>query len=675
MRIKNGLILMAVIGVVSDVAVAGGSDFLPRPTRNGAFVDLFTSYERDDNPGSVRSFGWHDTFFKEKLTFFSNGYFYHPRFLQYQVSVAGALKQERFEASYLNPQDWRHGEGVEYDGRLFFLPEHPYNLELYALRYEPLFKTQAATEHDSLQSGWGALFQYRQRPWFSHAKLSDSTTRSGILTSNVRRLGLDGEYVTRLGTAGQFSLNASVNPTHFSNSQGLDGRSTEFLFGNLINLKRVRLNSSLTRNTSDQDNGLSGRFENDQFTWYELLSLYFPLNFRSDLSFRRQENESTIPDTLTSIDRTLSDTSEQVQLDIVHRLFRSLDTTYRFLDISRDSSGGESTFRSNSLFVNYTKMIPDGRVLAGVNLGRSRSDNKGRADVVDEPHPGTAVPGVFTLAQQNADPRSVAVFIKSPLSPFQAILLVEGPHYVVTPVLNTLQITMLDLPPQFTVPGTYDLFVDYSLSTGEFGLGTDNVGCNLSVELLNTMLTPYYSYAAIRSTVESGSFPGTPLDSTTHTVGLRFHQGPLRATGEYQNLDWDISPYQAWRSEVQYISSLNPRTRVYLSGAYVNKYYSHGTSVAFSEPYTDENATAFGSIQRQFAPRSLVLSGGGSFTRLRGRVDGNAYTLNGSLSWKIGRLSLAAGASAYKSDTRGFNAFSSDRFHEYYYVSLRREFF
>ena len=86
--------LVAGIGVASGVLVADASDFLPRPTRNGAYLDLFASHERDENAGGVRSFGWNDTFFKEKLTLYSSGFFYHPRFLQYQASIATALKQE-----------------------------------------------------------------------------------------------------------------------------------------------------------------------------------------------------------------------------------------------------------------------------------------------------------------------------------------------------------------------------------------------------------------------------------------------------------------------------------------------------------------------------------------------------------------------------------------------------
>ena len=676
LRLRASIILVAGIGVASGVLAAAGSDFIPRPTRNGAFVDLFASRERDENSGNVRSFGWSDTFFKEKLTLYSNGYFYHPRLLQYRASIAAALKQERYEASYLPAQDWRSDHGAEYEGRLFFLPEHPYNLEIYALRYEPLYKTQSATQHDSLQSTRGALFQYRRQPWFAHARATDSTTRSGVLTSKVRRLGVDGEYFTRFRNGNHVSVSGAYNPTRFSHSQGLEGSSSEVLFGNTIDLQRVRLNSNVTRNMSEQENGPSGRYDNDQFTWYEILSAYFPMNVRSDLTFRRLENDSTIPDPLSSLDRTYSDTSREVQLDVVHRLFQSLDTRYRGLDISRESSGSDSDFRSHALFVNYTKVTPAGRLLAGLNRGRSRLDSRGRGDVVDEPHPGIAVPGgVFALGQQNVDPGSVAVFLMSTVAPFQAIFLQEGPHYVVTPVLNSLEITMLDLPPPFLPPGNFDLFVDYSLSTGAFGLSTGSVGGNLSIELLDTMLVPYYGYAAIQSEVLSGSFPGIPLDSTTHTAGLRFHRGPLRALGEYQNLQWDVSPYRAWKTELQYIGSVDPRTRVYVSGSYVNKYYPRGTSGGFSEPYTDENATAFGSIQKQFVPNHMVLSAGGSFSRLRGRVEGNAYTLNGSLSWRIGRLDLSAGASASKSDLRGSTAFSSDRLHQYYYVSLRREIF
>ncbi len=675
MRLKTLLIRIVAVGCACTCAFADWKSFVPRATRNGAFFDLFGSIEHDDSRNGTWPFEWTDTFFREKLTAYSNGYVYHPKFLQYYVALAGALKQEDYRATSFDSPGWTHGSGVEYDTKLLFLPEHPYSAELFALRYEPLFKEQSAVQHNNVQTSWGGSFQYRRKPWALRAGYNDNTIESGVSSSNVARYSVDGEVlkVTRNGYL--VSANAAYHPSTFSNSAGLEGDTTEYLFGNVIDLRRARLTTTLASNTSDQEGNASGRYTTDQFAWYEMLNLYFPLGFRSNVSYRYQDNNSEQPGGIASGSRTLSDLSRNFQLDVLHRLYQNLDTTYTYLDHSRSSSGGDTTFRSNTLGLSYNKLIPRGRLLAGVYLGRGKTENQGRADVVNEPHLATPVPGFFDLVQQNVDLPSVAVYLQSPLSPFQMILLTETIHYTVTPISNTVQITVFALPPAFVVPGTYDFFVSYSLITGDFGLQTDTLGYNASVELFDTMLTPYYSYGSVQSDVVTGTFPGIPLDSRTITAGVRYHRGPWRARGEYQDVQWEVSPYRAWKGELQYVGTLNPTTRLYATATYLNKYFPEGTTIQLGEGYTDSTISASGSIQKQLPPRSMALSAGGSFSRLQGIVDTNAYAVNASLLWKIGKLDFSAGASAYSSDTQGATGFDNSRFHEYYYFNVRRVFF
>jgi len=71
----------------------------------------------------------------------------------------------------------------------------------------------------------------------------------------------------------------------------------------------------------------------------------------------------------------------------------------------------------------------------------------------------------------------------------------------------------------------------------------------------------------------------------------------------------------------------------------------------------------------------MTLSGGGSIARLAGLFESRAYSLNAALSWKIGMLDLAVGASAYGSDTSTDEGLSNGRRHQYYYVKIRRWLF
>ncbi len=52
----------------------------------------------------------------------------------------------------------------EYEFRTLILPEHPYNLELFVLRYNPFVIGRANSEIGSVTLSKGALFTYKKRP-------------------------------------------------------------------------------------------------------------------------------------------------------------------------------------------------------------------------------------------------------------------------------------------------------------------------------------------------------------------------------------------------------------------------------------------------------------------------------------------------------------------------------
>lgn len=673
------LMLCVTVACAPSITLADWRDFAPRPFENGAFIDTYSSYEHNNiRSGAAASSRWTDTFIREKLTLFSNGYAYHPRFVQYRFSIAGALKQEDYSSSFSsNSSGWTNNTGLEYDVRLFFLPEHIYNVTAFAARYEPLFKEQAASQHNAVENTQGVSFRYRQKPYFLHSGYGHHNIESGLTTSDIQRFFLDSEYFKRFVNGNEVSVTGAFNPSWFTSTGGVDGSTYQYLLGNLVNLQQVRLTSNLSKVQADQQSGTLQSFSNDQLSWYELLTAYLPWQFRTDLRYLYQNNDSTIDEPGSVPSRNLNNTSNNIELDVAHRLYESLDTTYTFLDNWQNSSGGQTSFLGHSLSLNYTKEIPWGRVLAGTTVGTGVTDSSGQASIVNEPHPAVPVPGSFVLGQPNADPAAIIVLLKSPLPPFQLIQLVENVNYVVIPVQNTFQINVFSLPPQFVVPGTYDFFVSYSLAGGSFKLRTDTYGSNASVQLFEDLLTPYFSYLLVRSDVLSGEFPGVPLDSTTYTGGLILHRGPVRVRGEYQDFQWDAAPYMAWLADVQYVSALTATTSIYGAVSYLNKHYTQGSIVYYGNvtDYTEESLTGSGNIQQQLFDRSLFLSAGGSYSRINGLVDTNAYSGNASLIWKIGKVDLTVGASAYGSDSSGTNSVSTRRTHEAFYLKFRRRLF
>ena len=678
MRARLKLVLVAILALAGAPAFAAWSDFAPRPFENGAWLDLFGAYEEDNTSRESANFTWSDTFLREKITLFSNGYVYHPRFFQYQISLAGGLKQELYETTGLPPTGWRHGTSVEYDARLLFLPEHRYNVELFARRFEPLYKEQSATQHNSVATQKGAHFRYRQKPYFFHAGYSDDTNETETTSSAVTRLTADGQYYKAYLNGNLLSVTAAYSPSDFTGDFGLEGSSTTAVLGGFVTLPRSRLSVSVGDNTFEQGSPTLGSSRNEQFSAQEILSVELPLNFRTDLSYRVLDNKNFNRPPGSTVETELNDLSEALGLSVIQRLYRSLDTTYAYLHDDRTSTAGDSTLTSNSLSLGYTKQILGGVLLAGTSLARSETDNRGRRDIVNEPHPATPVPGLFLLGQRDADPNSrIDVSVKSPVSPFPIVDLRPGLDFWVNTAVDPFEVHVIGLPPSVPLgePG-YDLFVTYSLVSGDFVFQSDTYAYNAAVQLMDGyLLTPYYTFVAVRSKVLSGVFPGTPLDSTTYTAGLRYQRGPLRALGEYQHQEWEISPFRAYRVEVHYSGALDPTTTAYGTLAYLHKDYGGGSASTAPSGYTERTAAASGSITKELLERRLRLSAGGSYARMQSLTDTSSFSLNASLVWTIGRTNLVVGASGYGSDTETAYAPSYGRSHQYYYVRLRRELF
>lgn len=649
--------------------------FLPRSFDAGAYLEVYGVSESDELENYLGKVTWRDDFVREKLTLFSNGYVYHPRFMIYHAEFAGALKQEWFEASYVPPQDRRDGDAYEYDFRLIFLPEHDYNFEVFALRYEPLLKEQWAVHRENVNTSYGADFRYRRKPWFFHSRYDEETTEYGDESTDVSRLGLDGMFYRQWGAGYVFSADAAYNPSKFETSAGLEGDSDDARIGNLLDFGRYRLSSNLTWNRYAQRGVLDRRdIESDQLFWWEQFTAYLPWNLRAEAAYRWQDSENRLPlrDGGTSV---YDSTSQYVDFDLIHRLYQSLESTYSFRFADQDSSAGGSSSTSHGLNFNYTKAIPRGRVTANLGGTRTDLDNKGRLSVVEEGHPAQPVPGSFVLARQNIDRATIRVTLRSPLPPNDLVELVERVHYTLAPAGAGLELTVFALPPQFAVPGTYEIRVSYVLDDGNYELTTDTLSHGVSVELFDQLLTPYYSWSQIRSRTKSGYYGGGDLDTTILTAGLIFRWQRLRLLAEYEDVEWELSPYESWRGELQWTGDFDAYSSFYLNLGHRVRTYPLGRPGAVEGEYEETTSSASGSVNRQLFARRLVVSLGGSYSRLDGLIVNDAYSVNANASWKIGKLDFTLGATLFDTQTEGPFLVESQRTHEYYYLKLRRLLF
>jgi len=659
--------------VLATPAVADWSDFVPHPWEKHAWIDTFVSWENDDTNAGASKINWNDTFLRERLTVQSQGYVYDPRFLLYKMTLGGAAKQENYERSISGSNGWDFGGAFEYDARLEFLPDHPYNVQVFAMRHEPVYRQQSSNPRNSVADDYGIRARYRRKPWFLDAGFTDSKVDSAGTDSDVMQLSVQGEWFKRFTQGYELSVNGSAIPSWYSDSTGLDGSSAQYSGGHLVNLKKARLSGNISQNTFDQHRELVSSYDTDQFTAWEVLSLYLPWKFRTDFTYRHNDDTSNVANLVPPQENRFSNKGDSEQLDVYHRLYESLDTRYRFLHDLRDSSSGKTELMLNGASLDYTKAIPFGRVISGVSFTRSEIDNSGFADVVNDPYTSTAVPGTFALNQQNVNPASLVVTLRSPLPPFDFIPLIQGLHYLVNSSLEPFEIQILSLPPEFVVPGSYDFFVNYSLETGDYELRNDTTGANLTVETFGDIVAPYVRFLAQRSDVMSGTYPGVPVDSNNYIAGLRLVYGPMRARGEYQDLDWEANPYRAWRAELQYVGAVTRTISAYATATYLNRHFLGAQPPYTTTDYTEESVTIAGSVTKQFYPYNLYVSVGGSWSRISGLSDSDAWSANSSLVWHIGKLDISLQANAYGSTSESPSNPDYEREHQYISINLRRQ--
>ena len=660
------------------LARADWSIFIPRTLETHAWIDLYGLWEKDDLQTSQRRITWTDTFLKEKLTLQTAGYFYHPRFVRYRIALTGALKQEEFVESTLPPLGRRDASSLEYDARVVFLPEHPYNLEIFGTRYEPLFREQYATQVDTVSTSSGADFRYRRRPLFLHARVSDDKIESALSTTDVKRLTLDGRFFKELSTGEKISFDARYAPSRLHDSAGFDGDTTDAAVGNLLESKRFRLFSNATRSDLSQRGGpttLEGTSR--QLAWLEQLTVDLPYRFRLESSWRFQDNRSEFGAEGDAQRTALSNIGQNLEVDLKHQLYESLQSAYIFRWDASRSSGGDTRALSNSIIFNYTKIVPgpNGRFTAGVSLGQGETRNAGQTEVVDELHSGAAVPGSFLLEQPNVEAASVSVLVRSPQPPFDLVGLTEGVNYTLATVGNSLQVTVLTLPPEFLVPGKFDFRISYALAAGEFKLRTRNLGQSASLALFDNLVTPYYSVNISRSDVLSGSFPSGGLDSDVYVAGVSFFRGPWRGRVEYEDVRWVISPWRGWRAEAQFVGSLGPSTNLNATGSWQDRRFGETFDSGARPAYTEKVTSASASLQRFLFSRTLTFSSGGSYSRIQGLADSRSYSLNATVSWRVGKLDVTGGASYTDAETQGGTDLASRTAHQYYYLRLRRLLF
>jgi len=618
-----------------------------------------------------------NTYFREKINVAADGYIYHPRFQLFLVKVSGGLNQGTFGGAVRAPAGGATADGTErtssttaeYELRTVFLPEHPYNLELFALHREPAnpglyWQGQTATSYEQ-----GAIFRYRSKPWFFHTSLTDLTLDSPANRTETQTYQVSGSYAGK-----SVSHSASYIRNDSDTSQNLHIDREKYGYGNAVRFAGISLDSRVDGTSVDQQRPLSPGYQTRQFNWTEQLAAPLPGNFSSRFDFRyMSETDRTGADAFGQPGAEVFNRTASTTFTLEHHLYQSLVSHVTLNNVDLATSSGDTTNRSGSFISNYTKAIPAGRLSAGIQFGRMEQERQGSPLIINEVH-GAPLLGTFSLNQQNIVDGTIAVQVKDP--PTGSLMTLPQTNYLILLTGTTVQITILSVAPATPQPDpayVYEFQVSYAL-LNQSRIDTVFRGFSVRTDLWDNLFSPYFSYFNSEQEVVSGSIMGGSDQYTNEIVGVATQAGSYSGLVEHQSYRSRLNPSESLRARGQYRSPVTDDTNVSVILSYTLTDHFVSAATPGSTAYRDTTMGMDVLTDMKFRPQFVNLFLSGSYYRYNGPVDSTTLMLNSYVTWQIGMLSVNGGIQVSRLETR---LSTGDVTYEtqYYYATVNRRLF
>ncbi len=652
--------------------------FTPQIMKSDASLGINATSQTDEYTTNGKKLEASGTFLREDISTEMEGFIYHPRFEIFTAKVTGYLNQWDITGNYTtNPSRSTSGD-VDYNLRTVFLPEHPYNLELYAL-HQSASAPQSFFEfqRSSIDSEGGSI-RYKEKPVNFVASYDDTSTDLGPNRTNTDIYRLSANYNTRVtSNAAQYSDSQS------SSSYNVNTDRQFYSFVNTIRLFGDTLDSHYDRALTNQQSVNIQDYKTDIENWTENLNMPLFWNFNAAASYQYQdendlttEASSTLPPTAT-FDRT-----NTTYLNLSHRLYNSLVTNFTYNDISMVSPSGDTVTKIDTINSTYTKWIPSGRIAGSVLYSQADSDSNGTPVVINETHNTTVTPpaNTFSLLQLNPIENTIVIQV---LDPTTGLLVTLSPlsNYQISHLGTATQITIISVSPPLTTPQvnpnySYEFHVSYSLQQGA-QLKTYTEGYSLKADLLHRLLSPYYSYQVVRQTVTSGSIAGGSDNVIDQVAGIMSIYGPFSATVEHTSYRSQVYPYAQWKYQAAYQDHFGQGQSVTVSAdlSYiVTDYYASSSSIFTSTGYQQKLEGSDLRLSKLFLENNLSFNLTGSYFITRSLTNSNSTTLNSNLTWRIGLLSVNMGAQYNRLDSLS-SLGETSLMSQYYYLTLTRSLF
>lgn len=559
-------LLTAWVALTGVVTVGGCQSAAPaqrRGVRNVHFerLDGYVEYnyrrrarEKDSKVGAG-SLDSKEHIHEEIIQLETEGYVYHPNFLEFTLAgLFGLTQQDFYENADGRVRDSSDdGDILEFDFSGLFFKRKSYPGTVFARRYRDLQPRPFQSSLETTTTSYGFTWQYVDLKMPTSIQFSDTD----IKLEPLDRSEGDSRHQNtefRFSTAYKFTLDNTLSFRYEYRSEKeepieLDFDSHEvtlthnFYFGDR---KQYQLESEL--NYFNQ----SGTFNVERFRWREIFRIGHTENLESWYRFELLDRTQG---SLAGVE-PIEERAYLITGNLEHRLFDSLTST--FSGYAQDQEFGSGlTVRRYGAQANfdYNKYNRWGRLRANYRARYQREKRRGtdqNVEAVDERR--TFIdPDPVQLTNPNVIQSSIFVTSDDRTTIYQ-----RGRDYIVREVGD---FTELERMPTGLIANGQTVLIDYTWRiTGDLILRTINRDFGIRQDF-DFGLSPYYRLRWQDQDLEPESAAGvTPDDITAHLVGTEFRRGPIRLVAEYEDQDSTVTPFRATRVSADWRQRFKNRT-------------------------------------------------------------------------------------------------------------------
>ncbi len=603
-------------------------DFFPR------FVDVDGSldflFERRDTRRTTETLTLDTKQYQaiERIKIMTDGYLYDPRFMIFYLNGGFGFDQTYYRSNFI----YKRASDLldEYDLTLFFLPEHPYNLELYTRRQIPPMSPMSP--EIVISNSRGALFRYKQSPlWFNlgvnwQQVENDSTVETTQYLAN-------GTY-----SIGPFDNYAGYTETHSASPGFGEAEVTAADFTNTFKYRQSFVLASSVENLEQTQRRILGPdTDTETFSWSEMLSWQLPANLFANVSHNYQKS-NVVQTGFNAYTADARYTTDGASLN--HQLYNSLRTTAAINRSTLEATGGDTSSLIKLLSVAYEKMIPTGGMHAEYAYSDTEATRRGAAFIFNETHTAQVPGGTFFLNSLAINTSSINLQVKDPVNQ-GLVSMVRNVDYQVFQFGNQVQIMVLNLPAPVGPPVpsfTYTFVASYALLNNESSTDITSNGIALRFKLIEGFFNPYFSFTRTNMRVVTGVFFGGDDTTTTRIYGYTIQQDPFTLMFEYTDFDSRLNPYRNIRSSLEYRQAVLEDFDVMAQLLYndMERPPQNGQS-----EYSDKNTHMQLTARKRFLPENLDLNVTGSYdVRNTTGVTSKTYTFYPVVIWHVGKLDV-----------------------------------